>query len=284
MFGRWRFDDSRPAFAWGGGDYEGEAGWQPWARPERPHFGPPWARHGHHEHHEHHAHPHFGPPWAGRERPPFGPGFWGMARGFPFGPGGRGFPFGPGGRGPGGPRFMGRGDLKYVLLTLLRERPMHGYEMIKQLEEQASGFYTPSAGAVYPTLQLMEDRGWVTSETVDGKKIYTITDTGRQELEAQSQRAQAFEGPRGFWGGHHGRGPFGREAQPELHALRQEGMEVARLMMAAVMASGGDPEKLARLRAIITGTRTSLEEFLGQTPGSTGPETSAPTSSTVEDA
>ncbi len=61
-------------------------------------------------------------------------------------------------------------------------------------------------------------------------------------------------------------------------------MEVARLMMAAVMASGGDPEKLARLRAIITGTRTSLEEFLGQTPGSTGPETSAPTSSTVEDA
>ncbi len=181
---------------------------------------------------------------------------------------------------------MGRGDLKYVLLTLLRERPMHGYEMIKQLEEQASGFYTPSAGAVYPTLQLMEDRGWVTSETVDGKKIYTITDAGRQELEAQNQRGQTFGGP-GGWGGHRGRfGPFGREAQPELHALRQEGMELARLTMAAVMASGGDPEKLARLRAIIAGTRTSLEEFLGQAranPGA-GPETAAPPSSTVEDA
>src|SRR5690348_2224650 len=131
MFGRWRFHMDRPAFAWGGGyGPEAEEGWQPWARPEHPPFGPPWARHGHH---------HFGPPWWGA---------WRMARGgFPFGPGGRGFPFGPGGRGPGGQRFMGRGDLKYVLLGLLRERPMHGYEMMKLLEEQASGFYTPSAGA-----------------------------------------------------------------------------------------------------------------------------------------
>jgi DNA-binding PadR family transcriptional regulator len=184
-----------------------------------------------------------------------------------------------------GPRFMGRGDLKYVLLSLLRERPMHGYEMIKLLEEQASGFYTPSAGAVYPTLQLMEDRGWVTSQVVDGKKIYTITDAGRQELEAQNQRAQAFGGPRG-WGGHwHGHGgPFGRQAQPELAALRQEGMEVARLMWASVMAAGGDPEKLARLRAIIQGTRTQLQEFLGQAPAGTGGETTTPTGGTVEEA
>lgn len=179
---------------------------------------------------------------------------------------------------------MGRGDLKYVLLALLRERPMHGYEMMKQLEEQASGFYTPSAGAVYPTLQLMEDRGWVTSQTVDGKKIYTITDAGRQELEAQSQRAETFGGPFGR-GGHHGHGgPFGRQAQPELEALRREGMEVARLMWASVMAAGGDPEKLARLRAIIQGTRNNLYEFLGQAPSSAGGETAAPTGGTVEDA
>ena len=179
---------------------------------------------------------------------------------------------------------MGRGDLKYVLLTLLRERPMHGYEMMKQLEEQASGFYQPSAGAIYPTLQLLEDRGWVTSETVDGKKIYTITDTGRQELEAQNQRTESFGGPFG-WGGRHGHGgPFGREAQPELMALRQEGMEVARLMMAAVMASGGDPAKLASLRNIIQATRSNLQEFLGQASASAGPAPTEPTSGTVEDA
>jgi DNA-binding PadR family transcriptional regulator len=179
--------------------------------------------------------------------------------------------------------MMGRGDLKYVLLTLLRERPMHGYEMMKQLEEQASGFYTPSAGAIYPTLQLLEDRGWVTSQTVDGKKIYTITDTGRQELEAQGQRAQEFgrHGPFG-WGGR--RGPFGHEAQPELEALRRDGMEIARLTMASVMATGGDPEKLARLRAIIQQTRTSLEAFLGQASAPSGEAPTPPTGGTVEDA
>ena len=93
----------------------------------------------------------------------------------------------------------------------------------------------------------------MTSQTVDGKKIYTITDAGRQELEAQSQRAQEFGGHGPFgWGGHHGRGgPFGREAQPELAALRQEGMELARLTMASVMAAGGDPD---RLRAVAAGT------------------------------
>lgn len=182
--------------------------------------------------------------------------------------------------------MMGRGDLKYVLLTLLRERPMHGYEMMKQLEEQASGFYTPSAGAIYPTLQLLEDRGWVTSQTVDGKKIYTITDAGRQELEAQSQRAQEFgrHGPFG-WGGRRGPGgPFGREAQPELEALRRDGMEIARLMWASVMAAGGDPEKLARLRGIIQQTRASLEEFLGQSSAPSGEAPATPTSGTVEDA
>jgi DNA-binding PadR family transcriptional regulator len=287
MFGRWRFHTGRPAFAWGGGyGPETEEGWQPWARPEHPPFGPPWARHEPHHHFgppwaRHEPHHHFGPPWARHEPHHFGPPFggWGIWRMS------RHFPFGPGGRGPMGPRFMGRGDLKYVLLGLLRERPMHGYEMMKQLEEQASGFYTPSAGAIYPTLQLLEDRGWVTSQTVDGKKIYTITDAGRQELEAQSQRAEAFGGGPFGWGGHHGRGgPFGRQAQPELEALRREGMEVARLMWASVMASGGDPEKLAKLRAIIEKTRSNLQEFLGQAQSSASGGTSAPTSGTVEDA
>src|SRR5436190_24101131 len=106
--------------------------------------------------------PEHGPgPGAHHGHPPFG-AMWGWWRhgGFPGGPG----------RGPGGPRAFGRGDLKFQLLALLTERPMHGYEMIKALETQAGGFYTPSAGAVYPSLQLMEDRGWITSQTLDGKK------------------------------------------------------------------------------------------------------------------
>src|SRR6266540_3292714 len=92
----------------------------------------------------------------------------------------------------GRPRRQRRGDIKYVLLELLAEQPRHGYELIKELEQRYAGFYWPSPGSVYPTLQLLEDEGHLTSETIDGKRVYTITDSGRQLLDEQrSQREDA---------------------------------------------------------------------------------------------
>jgi len=100
-----------------------------------------------------------------------------------------------------------RGGLKYALLELLQERPKHGYEMMKELEERMGGFYAPSAGAIYPTLQLLEDRGWVSVETVEGKKIYTITDAGRQATQENAQRAeQRANAPHEREHGHHEHG------------------------------------------------------------------------------
>ena len=75
------------------------------------------------------------------------------------------------------------GDMKYVILKLLREKPMHGYEVMKDLEEHTRGCYKPSPGTVYPTLQWLEDEGLVSSEDTEGKKIYSITDAGRKFLE-----------------------------------------------------------------------------------------------------
>jgi len=75
------------------------------------------------------------------------------------------------------------GDMKYVILKLLRDKPMHGYEVMKALEEETHGCYKPSPGTVYPTLQWLEDEGLVKSGTVNDKKVYTITDAGRQFLE-----------------------------------------------------------------------------------------------------
>lgn len=255
MFSGDEFGPERPAFAWGSHGPQSEEGWQPWAYRERGPWGRPFDR-----------------PYGPRFERPFIPPFWRMAKRFGFGPGG---PFGPGGAFGPGPRMFGRGDLKYALLELLRERPKHGYEMIKELEERAGGFYTPSAGAVYPTLQLLEDRSWVTSETQEGKKVYTITEEGRKALTERHERESEFgprggpwrewgPGPRGPHGPHHHHGPFGREASPELHALRRESVEVARLMRASVMVSGGDPERLARLRAIVERAKGDLYEFLGQ--------------------
>jgi DNA-binding PadR family transcriptional regulator len=74
------------------------------------------------------------------------------------------------------------GDMKYVILKLLREKPMHGYEVMKALEEETSGCYKPSPGTVYPTLQWLDDEGLVKADDVDGKKVYAITDKGREFL------------------------------------------------------------------------------------------------------
>lgn len=100
---------------------------------------------------------------------------------------GSGFGFGAW-AGHGGRRFrwriFERGDLKFVILRLISEKPMHGYEMMQALEEESCGCYKPSPGSVYPTLQMLEDEGYLRSREKDGgKKIYEITDEGREYLE-----------------------------------------------------------------------------------------------------
>jgi DNA-binding PadR family transcriptional regulator len=83
-------------------------------------------------------------------------------------------------------KFFDRGDLKFVILRLLQSKPMHGYEVMRALEEESGGCYRASAGSVYPTLQMLEDQGFVTSAEVGGKKVYSITDAGRAHLKDNS--------------------------------------------------------------------------------------------------
>ncbi|HTS87778.1 MAG TPA: PadR family transcriptional regulator [Gemmatimonadales bacterium] len=75
------------------------------------------------------------------------------------------------------------GEVKFVILRLLKEKPRHGYEVIKALEERMGGCYTPSAGTVYPTLQLLEDEGYVRAVETDGKKVYHVTPEGERFLD-----------------------------------------------------------------------------------------------------
>jgi DNA-binding PadR family transcriptional regulator len=82
-----------------------------------------------------------------------------------------------------------KGDLKYVILDLLKEKSRHGYEIIRELEEQSHGMYKPSPGAVYPTLQMFEDMGYTTTTERDGKKIYTITEEGLKFLAERKESA-----------------------------------------------------------------------------------------------
>jgi DNA-binding PadR family transcriptional regulator len=73
------------------------------------------------------------------------------------------------------------------VLALLLERPMHGYEMIQELESRTGGIWRPSPGSIYPTLQLLEDEGLIQAETSGGRKAYTLTDAGRAEAETAAQ-------------------------------------------------------------------------------------------------
>jgi DNA-binding PadR family transcriptional regulator len=89
--------------------------------------------------------------------------------------------------GPGGRRrrtqVFESGDMKFVILRLLKERPRHGYDIIKALEEKMWGCYSPSAGTIYPTLQLLEDQGYVRGVETDGRRVYHITPEGERFLE-----------------------------------------------------------------------------------------------------
>src|SRR6266542_1391128 len=92
-------------------------------------------------------------------------------------------PFGAPGHGRGRSRGGRGGNVRAAVLTLLLERPMHGYEMIQELEDRTGGMWRPSPGSVYPTLQLLEDEGLITSQQTEGKRRYSLTDAGRERAE-----------------------------------------------------------------------------------------------------
>jgi len=168
----------------------------------------------------------FPPPWPG----PGGPG-----------PGG----FGPGhGRGRGGRGR--RPNVRAAVLALLNERPMHGYEMITELETRTGGIWRPSPGSVYPTLQLLEDEGLIVSEEAGGRKRFTLTDAGRAE-------AAAAETP---W--EH----IADERVENWHDLRDAGWG-AMSALRQVMTSGTDDQR-RRAVEVITEAKRKLYAILAE--------------------
>jgi len=118
--------------------------------------------------------------------------FWGFAGAYPW----AGFAFG---RAPGG-RFFENGEMRLALLSLLAEGPKHGYQLMKEMGGRSGGAYRASAGSVYPTLQQLEDEGMVVAEMVSGRRVYSLTDRGREEIESEPEtirriweRAERYE-------------------------------------------------------------------------------------------
>ncbi len=185
-----------------------------------------------------------------RYRPgPGGPGGWGG-----WGPGGPGF--GPGG--PGGPFFFKRrggrarrGDVRAAALLLLSERPMHGYEMIQELESRTDGMWRPSPGSVYPTMQLLEDEGLVTADESDGKRLFSLTDAGRTEA------AKAAESPTPWE-------QVTKGVDPNAFAVRNAGWAV--MSAARQVVAVGTEEQKTRAIEVLDETRRRLYGMLAETP------------------
>jgi DNA-binding PadR family transcriptional regulator len=155
-----------------------------------------------------------------------------------------------------------RGDLKYVILEQLKDKPAHGYELIRALEERFGGFYAPSPGAVYPTLQMLEDMGYVSSVQQDGRKVYTITDPGRAFLnERQPQVDEVFRRARERWGNE-----WGPQAQRLMHDFRDDLRDLTRSFANEARRRWPEPEQQRRIRDVIARAKTEIQAILSEEP------------------
>jgi DNA-binding PadR family transcriptional regulator len=105
-------------------------------------------------------------------------------------------------------RFFAHGDLHFVILHLIAERPRHGYEIIKAIEEMVGGAYSPSPGTVYPALTMLEEQGHIAVETSEGsKKLFAVTESGLAYLEVNRPAVELLLARMGRAGETHGNGP-----------------------------------------------------------------------------
>ena len=163
--------------------------------------------------------------------------------------------FGPRGRRGGrAGRIFEQGDLKYVILRLLEEKPRHGYEVIKELEDRFAGAYSPSPGTVYPTLTMLEDIGYASASTDEGgRKVYSITDTGRAYLAEHSQTVDGiFERIARFVEGF-----FDEPMMDVNHAFRRLG----RAAYSQASKNVADGDRLKRIREILDRASAEIEQL-----------------------
>lgn len=151
------------------------------------------------------------------------------------------------GHGHGGGRRR-RGDIRTAVLAALEESPAHGYEIIQRFEEKTAGAWRPSAGSIYPTLQLLEDEDLITGEEGEGRRRFTLTDAGRAEAERQGQRSPWEEVTAGV--------------APMAWNLRDAMGQIAQAFWS--VANAGSEAQQARALEVLKDTRRRLYAILAE--------------------
>ena len=141
---------------------------------------------------------------------------------------------------------MGRGDVRAAILAVLAEKPMHGYQIMAEIEERSGGTWKPSPGSVYPTLQLLADEGLISAEESSGRKTYSLTDEGRLVAET-TPGAAPWEGSKT---GH------------QKGALPKAGIDLAQA--AAQVQRSGSSKQVDEAVAVLDEARRKLYSILAQ--------------------
>lgn len=151
-------------------------------------------------------------------------------------------------------RFFGPGEVRLALLSLLKDGPRHGYELMGELEERSGGAYRPSAGTVYPTLQQLEDEGLARSESRDGRKVYRLTGEGEREVEESAEHIERIWRRAEEWG------DWGFVGDPDAAEIVRPALRLARSAYRAVQRSR-DPELIDRVREILERAHDEIRDL-----------------------
>lgn len=142
-----------------------------------------------------------------------------------------------------------RGDVRAAVLALLAEKPMHGYQIIREIEERSGGAWKPSPGSVYPTLQLLTDEGLVAASESDGRKTYALTEAGRAVAEEDPERAAPWKTAAPRDGG-------------RMSALPKAGVDLAQAV--AQVGRTGSPEQVKKAIDVLDEARRKIFTILAQ--------------------
>jgi DNA-binding PadR family transcriptional regulator len=157
----------------------------------------------------------------------------------------------------GGPRgrFFGFGEARLAILSLLKDGPKHGYQLIKELEQRSGGLYRASAGTVYPTLQQLEDETLVRSEQQEGRKIFSLTEAGVQEVEREKEAIERIWRRAEQWG------HWGDWASPEAFPLFRPLGALVKTVFRAARWAGHDPDRQEQIVEILDKARRQLRNL-----------------------
>lgn len=143
-----------------------------------------------------------------------------------------------------------RGEIKFILLELLSDRPNHGYDLIKEMESRYGQFRRLSPGSVYPTLQMLEEGGYLTSEKQSGKNVYTITDAGKELLLERSPQ-NASEASRDIC-----------NVPLEFNELRNTATELTTVV--TQVARSGNIARMKRVRELLEQVKRDIHGMLSE--------------------